>query len=447
MNRARALALTVAAPLGCAPSPSDPPPTAPHAVEATTTEPQRGVAEADVARMQVCVDGASTLHVIRGATRETTPLSASGCTEFESAAGRLVHFQASAGERNVVSSVVSTPGSLQLELVIPPEPGVVPGRVTSAGPPATVSELVTAYWFQDRSTALQGGPAADALATRMWARADGATRPVREVAHVIWLISRIAQRERSITEHERVAAAEVIGGLAADSPAWAIDAEAILLAHQAGLVSTTQLDRVFDAHGDEGVRGAAAYALAEDAFERRDPERVRQLLTSLEGNETALAQATRTFDPDGTLVPDQPLPPFEYQTLEGATKHSDGLRGRATVLYVWASWCGGCREQLARLRTMHPSLVSKGAQLLTLSLDEDRRDAAAVLLHPSPMPGEHGWIPSAAARAIRKRLELWSASKLLLVDASGVVVLEDPSLESLASALAKLRKPARRTGG
>jgi cytochrome c biogenesis protein CcmG/thiol:disulfide interchange protein DsbE len=49
---------------------------------------------------------------------------------------------------------------------------------------------------------------------------------------------------------------------------------------------------------------------------------------------------------------DKPAPVFRLQTLESPSRlmSSDEMRGQVWLLNVWASWCGGCREE-------HPILV------------------------------------------------------------------------------------------
>jgi cytochrome c biogenesis protein CcmG/thiol:disulfide interchange protein DsbE len=49
---------------------------------------------------------------------------------------------------------------------------------------------------------------------------------------------------------------------------------------------------------------------------------------------------------------DRPVPAFRLQTLDTPSRllSSEDMRGQVWLLNVWASWCGGCREE-------HPTLV------------------------------------------------------------------------------------------
>jgi cytochrome c biogenesis protein CcmG/thiol:disulfide interchange protein DsbE len=71
---------------------------------------------------------------------------------------------------------------------------------------------------------------------------------------------------------------------------------------------------------------------------------------------------------------DKPAPVFRLQTLEPPSRllSSEEMRGQVWLLNVWASWCGGCREE-------HPVLVefAKTRAVPIYGLDyKDRPDDA-----------------------------------------------------------------------
>jgi thiol-disulfide isomerase/thioredoxin len=51
----------------------------------------------------------------------------------------------------------------------------------------------------------------------------------------------------------------------------------------------------------------------------------------------------------------EPIPSFTYQTIEGKTLSNEDLKGKATILVVWATWCGDCIREIPELN----ELVSK----------------------------------------------------------------------------------------
>lgn len=46
------------------------------------------------------------------------------------------------------------------------------------------------------------------------------------------------------------------------------------------------------------------------------------------------------------------IPAFEYSTLSGDSVTSEDLRGKATVVCVWATWCGDCIREIPELNQL-----------------------------------------------------------------------------------------------
>ena len=43
------------------------------------------------------------------------------------------------------------------------------------------------------------------------------------------------------------------------------------------------------------------------------------------------------------------IPEFSFTTIEGENISSDSIRGNATVICVWATWCGDCIREIPEL--------------------------------------------------------------------------------------------------
>src|SRR5690606_17361638 len=90
---------------------------------------------------------------------------------------------------------------------------------------------------------------------------------------------------------------------------------------------------------------------------------------------TGLGAVMISMGPQRPLAPGQPLPELCVEDLAGGELCLAELRGRVIVLELWATWCKGCREVAAELRTAHAALTGDDAPLfVSISLaDGDRQ--------------------------------------------------------------------------
>ncbi len=113
-------------------------------------------------------------------------------------------------------------------------------------------------------------------------------------------------------------------------------------------------------------------------------------------------------------------PDFVLKSVSGPNLRLSEYRGRVVMLGFWASWCGDCRAQLRSLEEMFELADDAGFEMLTISLDGDRRQAVdvassmklefPVLLDPTGSVGE--------------MYEVDSMPHVALIDRDGVVRAE-----------------------
>ena len=73
------------------------------------------------------------------------------------------------------------------------------------------------------------------------------------------------------------------------------------------------------------------------------------------------------------------LPALTLDCLGGGNPvHLAGLRGKPTVINLWASWCGPCREELPLFAKAHEQLGDR-IQILGIDFADDAPDAALSL--------------------------------------------------------------------
>ncbi len=53
---------------------------------------------------------------------------------------------------------------------------------------------------------------------------------------------------------------------------------------------------------------------------------------------------------------------------------SDDLKGKVTVVDVWATWCRFCIEEIPKYNQLYDSLESKDVAILGIAVDSPRRD-------------------------------------------------------------------------
>jgi thiol-disulfide isomerase/thioredoxin len=80
------------------------------------------------------------------------------------------------------------------------------------------------------------------------------------------------------------------------------------------------------------------------------------------------------------LVFNAALPDFVAKDLSGRTWRLSDLKGKATFIDVWATWCGTCREHHPQIQQLHDRLKGRGdVQMLSLSWDDNAYTAAAYM--------------------------------------------------------------------
>lgn len=102
------------------------------------------------------------------------------------------------------------------------------------------------------------------------------------------------------------------------------------------------------------------------------------LLVLLPAALSSVTGESRRPDRSKRLRFERPLPEFKLKDLEGRTWALSDLKGKVTLINVWATWCAPCRVELPYVQRLHRAFENvPGLQVLTLNLDED----------PNPVPG------------------------------------------------------------
>lgn len=137
----------------------------------------------------------------------------------------------------------------------------------------------------------------------------------------------------------------------------------------------------------------------------------------------------------GKMAPEITLP-----TLSGETKALSSLRGKAVLLDFWASWCGPCRKENPNVVAVYKKYASKGFDVFSVSLDENKSAWDAAIKKDGLIWNNHvsdlgGW-----KSAVVPIYEIESIPFPVLIDKEGKIVAMGESLrgEGLENELKKL---------
>ena len=72
-------------------------------------------------------------------------------------------------------------------------------------------------------------------------------------------------------------------------------------------------------------------------------------------------------------------PNFASKSDSGRNVRLSELRGQVVLINFWASWCSPCRQELPLLNKIYTQYRAAGFMLLAVNVDDNRKDAEAML--------------------------------------------------------------------
>ncbi len=141
---------------------------------------------------------------------------------------------------------------------------------------------------------------------------------------------------------------------------------------------------------------------------------------------------------DGAAPGDKALPDITLECLGGGTPvRMSGLSGTPTVINLWASWCGPCREELPLFAKAHKEYGS-ALRIIGVDFDDPAPDDAIELAKASgvtyPLIADRG-------SALKLPLAVVGLPHTVFVDAQGrMVATERAPYRSYADLTAAIRR-------
>lgn len=78
-------------------------------------------------------------------------------------------------------------------------------------------------------------------------------------------------------------------------------------------------------------------------------------------------------------------PLFQARTSTGKIVDLQRNKSKVILIDFWASWCAPCRKTLPWLNELHKNLHTKGLEIITLSVDREKKDAEKLLENVKPL--------------------------------------------------------------
>jgi hypothetical protein len=133
--------------------------------------------------------------------------------------------------------------------------------------------------------------------------------------------------------------------------------------------------------------------------------------------------------------------PFELSapTLEGGTFDIAQMKGKMLAVYYWASWNGQCIGDFAKLKLLLDTYGKQGLELVCISLDAVKEDAATFLKR-AQVPGTQLYKDGGMDSPLAAQYGIWVLPNLFLVDKDGKVLSRTVQVGTLEEELKKRLK-------
>jgi thiol-disulfide isomerase/thioredoxin len=193
------------------------------------------------------------------------------------------------------------------------------------------------------------------------------------------------------------------------------------------------LNRVATEHPDSVVRTSAHAAASGLERTLQDDKLASQLyarLTEENPEPPQLAVMRAMYSPNRVWQVEHDVPAFSFRGLDdtSVTYTPASFAGKVVLLEFWATWCGPCVGEMPYLQAAHDSLVSRGLEMLSISLDTARDAVQKFRAGEWKMPWLQAFATGGWNNDELKRLEIMMIPRAFLIGRDGKVLATDNAL-------------------
>jgi peroxiredoxin len=157
----------------------------------------------------------------------------------------------------------------------------------------------------------------------------------------------------------------------------------------------------------------------------------KQVLASEDGQKALDAYNSVRMVDVGTKVPDFTLPTPDGKTLNFYTF----LKGKkCVILDFWASWCGWCRKENPSVKAAYDAYKDKGADVLSVSLDE-KEPAWRKALNEDKPTWPQAWEKRGTKAGLYKWFNLNGIPAIFLISNDGTIVAKGLRGDKISEAI------------
>lgn len=131
---------------------------------------------------------------------------------------------------------------------------------------------------------------------------------------------------------------------------------------------------------------------------------------------------------------------LEGRTIQGQAFRLSQLRGRPVIVHYWATWCGPCKQDMKRLRSLQARYQRAGLQLVGVNIDNNREQAIEFLKEnslPWTQLYEEGGLEGSP---LSRQFGVQTLPTMMLIDSKGRMVRHNVREAELEDELEELVK-------